>query len=505
MKKLLFGFFVWMSILMPIALCGCAGGKADDSSQIVVGIAQDLEDSLDPHKAVAAGTKEILFNVFEGLLKPDHDGNIIPAVASDYEVLEDGQCYVFTLREGVMFHNNVPVTAEDVKYSLEKIAGMMGDEPMIPAYSLIDKVEIVSDNTVSVHLSEPDVDFPAYLAMVNAAIIPKDNANPDAIAIGTGPYKYESRSVLQNIILSKNDDYWGDKAYIERVVFNIVPEMDTVVMNLRGGSLDMYEHLTIDQVNQLTDQFEILEGTMNLVQALYLNNDVKPFDDIRVRQAMCYAVDVDEMLTLTAEGKGIHIGSSMFPAFNKYYMPELAQHYTHDIQKAKDLLKEAGYPNGFDMEITVPSNYQPHINTAEVLVQQLKEVGINASIKLVEWNTWLNDTYIGRNYQSTVIGVDASYMTARSLLERFYSSSDVNFVNFSSEEYDNLYEKVIVSTDDNEKTEIYKRMEEILTEDAANVYLQDMAEFVALNKKFTGYEFYPLYVMDMSKIRPANK
>lgn len=502
MKKLFYGFFVWL-ILMPTVLCACAGGKADDSSQIVVGIAQDLEDSLDPHKAVAAGTKEILFNVFEGLLKPDSEGNIVPAVASDYEVLEDGQCYKFTLREGVTFHNGKPVTAEDVKYSLEKIAGMMGSEPMIPAYSLIEEVEIIDDQTVSIHLSDKDVDFPAYLAMVNAAIIPKDNLTPDTNPIGTGPFKYESRSVLQNFIIVKNEDYWGDKAYLNRVIFNIVPEMDTVVMNLRGGSLDMYAHLTTDQVNQLTDQFEILEGNMNLVQALYLNNNVKPFDDIKVRQALCYAVNVDEMLTLTSEGKGTPIGSSMFPAFGKYYIPELADKYEYDPAKAKELLNEAGYPDGFNMEITVPSNYQPHINTAEVLVNQLKAVGINASIKLVEWNSWLNDTYIGRNYESTVIGVDASYLTARALLERFYSSSDVNFVNFSSDEYDDLYEKVIIATDDNEKTAMYKRMEEILAEDAANVYLQDMAEFVALNKKFTGYEFYPLYVFDMSKIRPA--
>ena len=502
MKKSFLCFFVWL-ILMSAALCGCAGGKANDSSQIVVGIAQDLEDSLDPHKAVAAGTKEILFNVFEGLLKPDCDGNIVPAVAKEYRILEDGQCYEFTLRENVNFHNGKPVTAEAVKYSLEKIAGMMGDEPMIPAYSLIEKVDIIDDHTVSVHLSEQDVDFPAYLAMVNAAIIPKDNANPDTNPIGTGPFKYESRSVLQNFIIVKNEDYWGEKAYLDRVIFNIVPEMDTVVMNLRGGSLDMYAHLTTDQVNQLTDQFDVLEGTMNLVQALYLNNDVKPLNDVKVRQALCYAVNVDEMLTLTSEGKGTKIGSSMFPAFNKYYMPELADSYQFDPEKAKELLKEAGYPNGFDLEITVPSNYQPHINTAEVLVNQLKAVGINASIKLVEWNTWLNDTYIGRNYQSTVVGVDASYLTARALLERFYSTADNNFINFSSDEYDDLYEKVIIATDDNEKTAMYKRMEEILTEDAANVYLQDMAEFVALNKKFTGYEFYPLYVFDMSKIRPA--
>ena len=152
------------------------------------------------------------------------------------------------------------------------------------------------------------------------------------------------------------------------------------------------------------------------------------------------------------------------------------------------------------MTISVPSNYQPHIDTAQVLVEQLKEVGIDATIQLVEWNSWLSDVYTDRNYESTVVGVDASSMTARALLERFYSKADNNFVNFSSADYDALYEQAIVCTDDAKQTELYKDMERILSEDAANVYIQDMAEFVVLNEKYDGYTFYPLYVQDISKI-----
>ncbi|MCR4685329.1 MAG: ABC transporter substrate-binding protein [Lachnospiraceae bacterium] len=490
------------ALTLSVALCGCAGDKTEKPSQIVVGIAQDLEDSLDPHKAVAAGTREVLFNVFEGLLKPDCDGNIVPAVAESYEVLSDGQDYIFHLRNNVKFHNGNKVSAEDVKYSLDKIAGKMGDTPMVPAYSLMEEVAVVDEQTVSVHLSEANVDFPSYLAMVNAAIIPKDHDAYDTNPIGTGPFSFVSRSVQESIVLERFDDYWGNKAYLKRVTFKIVPQMDTVVMNLRGGSLDMYAHLTTDQVAQLTEDFTIMEGTMNLVQALYLNNAVKPFDDIRVRQALCYAVDRKNILELTSEGKGTIIGSSMFPSFSKYFLPELSQYYTQDIQKAKSLLAEAGYPGGFDMTITVPSNYQPHINTAEVIVEQLKAVGINAKINLVEWNSWLSDTYVGRNYESTVIGVDASYLSARALLERFYSKADDNFTNFSDPEYDALYEKVLTLTDEEEKTLCYKEMEQILTKDAANVYIQDMAEFVALRNTFEGYRFYPLYVLDMSRIKP---
>lgn len=489
---------------MSIALIGCSGDKAKDSSEIVVGIPQDLEDSLDPHKALAAGTKEILFNVYEGLLKPDSQGNNIPAVAESYTVSEDLMTYTFKLRDGIKFHNGKNVTADDVKYSIDKFAGISdGSEPLVSAFSVIEEVNIIDDKTVDVVLNTPDTDLPTYLAMVSAAIIPKDNENPDTVAIGTGPYKYVSRSPQENIICEAFDDYWGEKANIKNVTFKVEANADSIVMDLLGGSIDFYARLTIDQVKQLNDEFSVYEGTMNLVQALYLNNNVKPFDDVRVRQALSYATDVDEILDVTAEGKGTKIGSSMFPAFGKYYDESLSELYPTDIEKAKELLKEAGYENGFNMTITVPSNYQPHIDVAQVLAEQYKKIGVNAEIQLVEWNSWLSDVYTGRDFESTVIGVDASYLAASALLSRFESTAANNFINFKSDAYDKAYNKTLTTADDDERTALYLECEKILADEAANVYIQDLPEYVVLNKKFTGYEFYPLYVQDIAKLKLA--
>ena len=472
---------------MSIALIGCSGDKAKDSSEIVVGIPQDLEDSLDPHKALAAGTKEILFNVYEGLLKPDSQGNNIPAVAESYTVSEDLMTYTFKLRDGIKFHNGKNVTADDVKYSIDKFAGISdGSEPLVSAFSVIEEVNIIDDKTVDVVLNTPDTDLPTYLAMVS-----------------TGPYKYVSRSPQENIICEAFDDYWGEKANIKNVTFKVEANADSIVMDLLGGSIDFYARLTIDQVKQLNDEFSVYEGTMNLVQALYLNNNVKPFDDVRVRQALSYATDVDEILDITAEGKGTKIGSSMFPAFGKYYDESLSELYPTDIEKAKELLKEAGYENGFNMTITVPSNYQPHIDVAQVLAEQYKKIGVNAEIQLVEWNSWLSDVYTGRNFESTVIGVDASYLAASALLSRFESTAANNFINFKSDAYDKAYNKTLTTADDDERTALYLECEKILADEAANVYIQDLPEYVVLNKKFTGYEFYPLYVQDIAKLKLA--
>jgi len=479
-----------------------AGTTETEDTTIVVGIPQDLEDSLDPHKAVAAGTKEVLFNIFEGLVKVTPDGDFAPAVAESYEISDDALIYTFKLRSNVKFHDGSTVTAEDVKYSIDKCADATESTPLVPAYSNIEKTEIDGD-VFTLTLKEPDSEFIAYMT---TAIIPKNNANADTNPIGTGPYMYVSRSPQENFVVKKFDAYYDaeNAANITNVIFKIIGNMDTIAMELESGAIDLVPRIPTSQADLLSDNFEIKEETMNLVQALYLNNAVKPFDDVRVRQALCYAIDPEEIMLFVSDGKGTEIGSSMFPAFGKYFDESLNDVYNQDIEKAKTLLSEAGYPDGFSFDITVPSNYTQHVDTAQILVEEFKKIGVTANIKLVEWDSWLSDVYSGRQYESTVIGVDASSLTPSALLQRFTSTASNNFVNFSSEEYDTAFANAKAAVDDAEKTKYYKECEKILAEQAANVYIQDLPELVAINKKFTGYEFYPMYIQDIARVKLAN-
>lgn len=500
-KRGLKSLLLMFVLMLAVALSGCSGDKeGENSSQITIGIPQDLEESLDPHKMVAAGTQEVLFNLFEGLVKPDSDGNLLPAVASAYEESEDGKVYTFTLREGVKFHDGSLVTAEDVKFSIDKCADTSNGGPLVAAFSNIESVTIADASTVVITLKEADTEFLAYMT---TAIIPASNANPDTNPIGTGPYKFVSRSPQENFVMEKFDEYWGEPANIKDVTFKICANADSIVMDLEGGSIDMFPRVTATQAAELNDEFMVLEGTMNLVQALYLNNAVAPFDDVKVRQALCYAISPQEIMTIISDGKGTEVGSSMYPAFGKYFMPELNDTYNQDIEKAKQLLAEAGYPDGFSFTITVPSNYQPHIDTAQVLVEQFKAIGVTAEIQLIEWDSWLNDVYANRQYESTVVGIDANNLTGAAMLQRFTSTSSKNFVNYNNAAYDEALNNAILSTDEGKKTAYYKECQTILSEDAANVYIQDLPEFVAINKKYTGYEFYPLYVQDISKLKIA--
>ena len=517
MKKTFLALLLLVSLLCTV-LSGCGDSSTEKApedgqtngstaeaepraNEITVGIAQDLDDSLDPHKTVKAGTREVMFNVFEGLMKPTPDGDLTPAIAESYTVSEDRKTYTFTLRKGVKFHNGDTVTAEDVIWSIERCAAATETGIVqVEAFSVIEAIEAPDERTVTITISEPSNEFISYMT---TAVLPADYDQQDTAPVGTGPFKFVSRTAQDSVVLEKFGEYWGTPAYLDKVTLKIIENADSLMMSLQSGAIDLCSHLTSTQVAQLGGDFDVAEGTMNLVQALYLNNAEKPFDDVRVRQALCYAVDKQEIIDLAFDGYGSPVGSSMYPAFGKYFDDSLTNYYTKDVEKAKSLLAEAGYPDGFDMTITVPSNYKPHMDTAEVLAQQLAQIGVNATIEPIEWESWVSDVYAGRQFQSTVVGVDASTMTARALLERFTSTYGKNFINYNNADYDALFQQVLTTYDDEAQTALYKDMERNLTENAANVYIQDLADLVAVRKGLEGVTFYPIYVLDLSTIHYA--
>jgi len=498
--------------LLLISLCGCAGdtdnGKKDpssaqsdelsDGSSVTVGIAQDL-DSLDPHRALNAGTSEVMFNIFEGLMKASPDGGVIPAVASDYEISPDGKTYTFTLREGVTFHNGNAVTLEDVLYSLKRCAGSESDgTPLIAAFSNVADIAADDRGRVVITLTEPSLEF---LNATTAAIIPQGTGDSQATApVGTGPFSFVSYMPQNSMEMVRYEGYWGTAPKLEKVTFKIITDVNTLVMGLNGGTLDMVIHLPNTVAAEVQNNFTVLEDTMKLVQALYINNSVKPFDDVRVRQAMYYAINVPEVIDFVCDGAGVPTGTSMYPAFTKYFVPELAHKYQQDLTKAKQLLADAGYPNGFEMTITVPGNYEQHVDTGLVLSQQLAAIGITANVQEVAWETWVSDVYKGSQFEGTVSGIAASNMTAREMLERYTTGHSKNFIKFSNQEFDDVVSRAMTTMDMDEQVTLYKRAQEILNEQAASLWLQDLCDLVVMDPKLDGMTFYATYVLDMSTI-----
>ena len=466
-----------------------------EANEIVVGIAQDLSSSLDPYELSTAGTRELMFNIYEALYKVDPTGDYKPALATSYSVSDDGLTYIFTLRDGVQFHNGAALTAADVVYSFNTCREKSVDKNVKAALQNVADVK-ADGNKVTLTLTAPNSDFLVYVGSVY--IVPAAYTEQASKPVGTGPFVFAERKVQDSIVFTRFENYWGEKAALSKVTFKIYETETALVTALDSDTVDLFAHLTSTQIGGLNKNYKVLEGTMNLVQALYINNAEKPFDDIRVRQALNYAIDVDAMLDLTADGHGTKLGSAIYPAFTKYFDEKLVDVYPHDEAKAKDLLKQAGYEKGFDMTITVPSNYTNHVDTAVVLAEQLKAVGINATVQEVEWEAWVKDIYQGRNFQTTVIGFDASTLTAEALLARYVSSSSKNMCNYKNEQFDALMAEAGSITDDARRTECYRSAEKLLSDDAVSVYLQDMADFVAIRSTLNGFRFYPLYVLDLS-------
>ena len=189
----------------------------------------------------------------------------------------------------------------------------------------------------------------------------------------------------------------------------------------------------------------------------------------------------------------------MIPALKQWYEPGAENLYEYNTEKAKQLLSEAGYTDGFSLEITVPSSYTQHVQTAEIIVDQLSRVGIQATIKKVEWTTWKEETYRNRQYEATIIGFDGT-LAPSDWLKKYETTAANNIANYSNTEFDSLLNGALASIDETEKSTLYKQMQMNLAENAASVFIQDPADFVAMNGKFGGYEFYPTGAWDVSKI-----
>ncbi len=502
MKKFLFAAL--LILVSAAVLIGCKkGGTKKTKGSVVVGITQDL-DSLDPHKAVAAGTKEVLYNIFEGLVKPDRDGNLVPAVAESYKISEDGMTYTFVLRKGVKFHNGKEVTAEDVIYSLKRCAGML--ETSDPEVQVVAALSVISDittrnengvDTITVSLKEPNTELIGYLT---CSIIPKDYTEQAKKPVGTGPFRFVSYTPMTSLVMEKNQDYYGNKAYLDKVTFAISESTDAAFLKLQAEQIDIFPYLTSDQAAQLKDSFNIEVGEMSLVQALFLNNKVKPFDSKEVRQAMCLAVDRDDILAILNDGAGKKIGSGVYAGFGAYFNDSCTNTYGYNVEKAKELLAKAGYPDGFTFTCVVPSNYSYHVQTAQVIASQLQKVGITMKIQMIEWASWLSDVYQGHNFEATIIGLD-SQLAPSDILKYYIGGTKKNFINYESEEFDRLYNEAIATTDQAKKKELYDRAQKCLADDAASVFLQSPSLMVAVSKSLTGYTFYPVYVQDMSTIQ----
>jgi peptide/nickel transport system substrate-binding protein len=308
-------------------------------------------------------------------------------------------------------------------------------------------------------------------------------------------------------VLKKFDNYWQPSLpRLDKVTLVFFANFDALMVALRGGGIDG-AFITGSMAAQLdAGHFDIFHNRSAGVQLLALNNAEAPLNDMRVRQAINYGIDVQGIIDAAFFGQGVPSGSPIIPGLTVYYEDSLS--YPYNPGKAISLLSEAGFnkDNMLPLEITVPSNFTMHVDTAQVMVSQLEKIGVNATIKLVDWPTWLSDVYFGRKYQATVITLDSPSVSPRGFLARYRSDNGQNFINFNNADFDKVYDAALTETDREKNIQLYKEAQRIVTENAASVYLQDILYFIVLRGGvFDGALDYPLYVIDLASVYRKGK
>ncbi|MGH8065619.1 MAG: ABC transporter substrate-binding protein [Candidatus Entotheonellia bacterium] len=458
----------------------------------------DEPPGLDPTASPAAAIARIVYNnLLEGLVRVNMQGEVVRALAERYSVSTDGTVYTFTLRQGVKFHNGRSLTAEDVKFTLERNLEPKTGHPHRAYYEDIQDIKVVDDRTFHIALRKPNAMFVFNLARANSAIIAKEEVERlKSHPIGTGPFQLSEWVRGDRIVLIRFKDYYEPGVpYLDRVVFRFIQDPSAQMAALRAGDVDvigaaMNPESAVELKNDA--QFQVIEGLTTTDVIVAMNNSKPPFSDLRVRQAITYAINRDEVIKGAVFGMAKPIGSHMDP-LNPYYV-DLSHVYEYDPQKATQLLTEAGYPQGFEFVLRLAEPYLAYRRAGEIIASQLAKVGLKARIEIIEWGQWLARVYRQADYDMTVMGHAEPFDIS------IYANPQYYF------RYDNptlqaLLAEADAALDDTKRKSLYEQVQRLIADDAVNVFLYNGPYLVGMrNTVHNWWTNLPIPAIDVTRV-----
>jgi peptide/nickel transport system substrate-binding protein len=462
---------------VTLAACGEPGPREN-----VVRVGISLEPPhLDPTSGAAAATDEIVYaNVFEGLTRIGAHGEVIPALAERWEASPDGLTFTFHLRRNVTFHDGTAFDANDVKFSLDRARAPESTNAQKGAFEPITAVDVLDAETVRVTLSHPVADFPRDMGWGDAVIVAPESAANNAVnPIGTGPFAFSRWLRGAQIELTRYPTYWGKTARIEKIVFLIVPDPAAAYAALLAGDVDSFPNFpAVELLPQIQGdpRFAIVTGTTEGETILAINNGRKPFDDLRVRQAISHALDRKAIILAASEGYGTPIGSH-FPPHDKAYI-DLTGTYPYDLDAARKLLAEAGYPKGFAATLRLPPVAYAR-RGGEVIAQELRAIGIDVRIENIEWAQWLDQVYGKGDFDLTIV----SHTEPRDI--DIYAK-DGYYFHYRNPAFNALMAALQRATDDGARTRILQDAQRLLANDAVNGFLFQLPKIGVWNVALKG-------------------
>ncbi len=397
-------------------LAGCNAGStesdagddspsSDEPAELSVGFNAEPANLDFTRTDGAAVPEALLVNVYEGLVKLDQStGEIVPLLAESWDVSDDGTIYDFTLHDDVTFSNGAEFTAQDVKFSIERVQSEAWTVSLKSGMDVVESVEVKSPTEVRVVLERPSNSWLHQMTTRIGAMFSRDGVDDLANQpIGTGPYVLGEWTRGDRIVLNRNDNYWGDAPAIDTVTLRYFDDPTATNNALLSGDIDVISTLqTPETLDRFTgdDRFDVIEGTTNGEVTLAMNNGSGPTSDIRVRQAIKHAIDHQALLDTAWAGRGFLIGSHV-PPTDPWY-EDLTDLYPYDPERARSLLAEAGAEN-ITLRLRI-ANLPYAIASAQVLSSQLGEVGINVDIDPLEFPArWLDVVFNDADYDLSIV------------------------------------------------------------------------------------------------------
>ncbi|NDH53058.1 MAG: ABC transporter substrate-binding protein [Betaproteobacteria bacterium] len=479
------------------ALAALPLGQAQTRKEtLVLAMALEPAPGLDPTAGAASAIGEItLYNLFETLTKINSDGTVSPLLAESWEVSPDLKTYTFKLRRGVKFHNGEAFNAAAVKFSFERAGTDKSVNKDKRTFASMYSVAAIDEHTVVILNTQLDPDFLFLMGQATAVIVEPKSADSNATKpVGTGPYQFEAWNKGASVVLSKWNGYRQAAAVrIKKVTFRFISDPAAQVAALLAGDVDAFPRVTPRSVPQFKDnaRFQVLVGGSRAKTILAINNKKKPLDDVRIRRAICAAIDRKAVIEGAGDGYGTPIGSHYVPGAFGYVDTTAVNPF--NVDKARALLAEAGVKAPLELSLKLPP--PPYARQGgEVIAAQLAKIGIVAKIENVEWAQWLSGVYTNKNYDLTIISHVEPFDLGNFAKKDYYWGYD-------SPQFSKLFDQIQNAPRPADRAKLLGDAQRMLANDAVHGFLYQPQWITVANKNLKGlWKDMPIFVNDLSAL-----
>ncbi len=486
-KKLLCGIF-----MIGLFVCGVGAASADNGS-IVIAPASDAK-TLNPLKASDSYSLYSVYLMYDPMFTIGKDLKPVPVLVKKYETPDD-KTYIFHLRNDVKFHDGVNLTAEDVKFTYDFIRNKANGNRYASYYDLVEKIEVMNPYTVKFVTSEP---YAPLVANLNLCIAPKHIAEKDPTAldstpVGSGPYKFVSWNPQEKLILVANPEYWVPGVpKIQNVTLSPIGEATTRLVALETGAIDIADHIPPSQTKALTSKgLQVIPTQPNGYNMLTFNETRKPFSDRRVRQAMTLALNRSEIVDFVWYKQNRLLNSPIIPE-SWAYEPKV-RNFKQDIKRAKALLAEAGYPNGFEFQLSLEADDNVK-RFVEIAQQQWAQIGLKGTMVAKEWGAFFNDITSGKYsvcaWQS-LDQKDPDVTLYRMFHSKNWAPNGYNWIFYKNPEMDKTLDQARTTLNQKKRKALYGRAQKILSEDFVCIFLAEYKKFIGVSANVEGFYYSP--------------